>query len=165
MCSTHVSKLGGEGGGFPLNPKSRLFVGGTNLSPIRYYLLWEQASAQCNPHEFVQSHIGERRLPPDHTHYGTPFLRPSAYKARVGGVSPRYEIEQICEGGIDSSTHSQSEQYLIGERFVPPTKRRILGFKGKPPLSPFVGLCVTRRSALPQHAKPRSHSCSLHVQQ
>ena len=23
----------------------------------------------------------------DHTHYGTPFLRPSAYKVRVGGIS------------------------------------------------------------------------------
>ena len=51
----------------------------------------------------------------------TPFLRPSAYKARVGGLSLRYGIEQIREGGISSSTHSQSEQYLIGERFVPPT--------------------------------------------
>ena len=30
----------GEGGGFPLNPKRRLFVGGTNLSPIRYCSLW-----------------------------------------------------------------------------------------------------------------------------
>ena len=28
------------------------------------------------------------------THYGTPFLRPSAYKARVEGVSPRCGIEQ-----------------------------------------------------------------------
>ena len=55
------------------------------------------------------------------THYGTPFLRPSAYKARVEGVSSRYEIEQIREGGIGSLTHSQSEQHLIGERFVPPT--------------------------------------------
>ena len=34
-----------------------------------------------------------------HTHYGTPFLRPSAYKARVGGISPQYGIEQICAGG------------------------------------------------------------------
>ena len=57
----------------------------------------------------------------DHTHYGTPFLRPSAYKARVRGVSPRCGILQIREGGIGSSTHSQSEQYLIRERFVPPT--------------------------------------------
>ena len=31
-------------------------------------------------HEFAQSHIRERRLPP--------FLRPKAYKARVRGVSP-----------------------------------------------------------------------------
>ena len=56
-----------------------------------------------------------------HTHYSTPFLRPSAYKARVGGISPRCEIEQIRESGISSSAHSQSEQYLIGERFVHPT--------------------------------------------
>ena len=35
------------------------------------------------------------------------------------GISPRCGIEQIREGGIDSLAHSQSEQYLIGERFVP----------------------------------------------
>ena len=35
-------------------------------------------------------------------------------------VCPRCEIEQIREGGIGSSAHSQSKQYLIGERFVPP---------------------------------------------
>ena len=73
----------------------------------------------------------------DHTHYGTHFLKPSAYKARVGGVSPWCGIKQICEGGISSSAHSQSKQYLIGERFVPPTKIRLLGFKRKPPPSPF----------------------------
>ena len=28
-----------------------------------------------------------------HTHYGTPFLRPSAYKVRVRGVSSRCGIE------------------------------------------------------------------------
>ena len=39
----------------------------------------------------------------------------------MGGISPRYGIEQIYEGGIGSSTHSQSKQYLIKERFVPPT--------------------------------------------
>ena len=59
--------------------------------------------------------------------------------------------------------HFQSGQYLIREKFVPPTKRHLLGFKGKPPPSPFVGSCVTRRSALSQHAKPWSHSCSLHM--
>ena len=57
----------------------------------------------------------------DHTHYGILFLRQNAYKARVGGVSLQCGIEQIREGGIGSSAHSQSEQYLIGERFVPPT--------------------------------------------
>ena len=31
--------------------------------------------------------------------FGTPFLRPKAYKARVGGISPRCEIEQIHAGG------------------------------------------------------------------
>ena len=46
--------------------------------------------------------------------------------------------------------HFQRGQYLIGGRDEsPPTKRRLLGFKGKPPLSPSVGSCVTRRSALP----------------
>ena len=69
---------------------------------------------------------------------GKPFLRLNTYKARVGDVSPRCEIEQIHEGGISSSVHSQSEQYLIGERFVPPTKRSLLGFKGKP--TPSLGL-------------------------
>ena len=79
----------------------------------------------------------ERIFPQLGTSYGTSFLRLSTYKIRVGGVSPRCEIEQICEGGIGSSAHSQSKQYLILERFVPPTKMRILGFKGKPPPSPF----------------------------
>ena len=65
--------------------------------------------------------IGERFIPPTNTHYSTPFLRPSAYKARVGGVFLRCGIEQIREGGIGSLVHFQSEQYLIGERFVPPT--------------------------------------------
>ena len=37
------------------------------------------------------------------------------------GVSPRCGILQIREGGIGSSAHSQSEQYLIREIFVPPT--------------------------------------------
>ena len=32
--------------------------------------------------------------------------------------------------------HFRRGQYLIGDRFVPPTKRRLLGFKGKPPPSP-----------------------------
>ena len=47
-----------------------------------------------------------------------------AYKARVGSVSPRCGIEQIREGDISSSAYSQSELYLIRERFVPPIKRR-----------------------------------------
>ena len=60
--------------------------------------------------------------------------------------------------------HFQREQYLIGGwDESPPTKRCILGFKGKPPPFPFIGSCVTRKSALPQHAKPRSHSCSLYM--
>ena len=60
----------------------------------------------------------------DHTYYGIPFLRPSAYKARVGGVSPRYRIEQIYAGGSKAWLYpSQSGQYLIGEKFVPPTNR------------------------------------------
>ena len=56
-----------------------------------------------------------------YTHYGTTFLRPSAYKVRVGGVFLRCGIEQICAGrSKDRSCPSQSGQYLIGERFVPP---------------------------------------------
>ena len=70
---------------------------------------------------------------------GTLILRPKANKAWVGGVSPRYEIAQIRTGGKGRKTHpSQSEQYLIGGRDEsPPTKRRLLGFKEKPPPSPF----------------------------
>ena len=33
----------------------------------------------------------------DHTHNGTPSLRPSAYKSKVEGVSSRCGIEQIRE--------------------------------------------------------------------
>ena len=33
-----------------------------------------------------------------HTHDDTPSLRPNAYKLKVEGISPRYRIEQICEG-------------------------------------------------------------------
>ena len=55
------------------------------------------------------------------THYGTSFLRPSAHKTRIEGISPRYGIEQICESDIDSSAHSQSGQFFLGKRFVPPT--------------------------------------------
>ena len=57
-----------------------------------------------------------------HTHYGTPFHWPNAYKARVEDVSPCYRIEQIHVGGSKGRPYpSQSEQYLIRERFVPPT--------------------------------------------
>ena len=45
----------------------------------------------------------------DHTYYSTQFLRPSAYKARVGSISSRCGIEQIREAGIGSSAHSQSK--------------------------------------------------------
>ena len=71
-----------------------------------------------------------------HTHYGTPFLWPNAYKARVEDVSPCYRIEQIHVGGSKGRPYpSQSEQYLIGaETKFPPTKRRLLG---KPLSSPF----------------------------
>ena len=69
----------------------------------------------------IDEHMHKWSVSLVHTHYGTPFLRPSAYKARVGDISPRCGIEQIHEGGIGSLAHSQSEQYLIGERFVPPT--------------------------------------------
>ena len=33
-----------------------------------------------------------------HTHDDTPLLRLNAYKLKVGGISPRYRIEQIREG-------------------------------------------------------------------
>ena len=46
--------------------------------------------------------------------------------------------------------HFQRGQYQIGGwDESPPTKKRLLRFKGKPPPSPFVGSCVTRKSALP----------------
>ena len=37
---------------------------------------------------------------------------------------------------IKAQRHFQIGQYLIGERFGPPIKRRLLGFKGKHPPSP-----------------------------
>ena len=63
---------------------------------------------RCHPHEFAQSHIGERCLPP------------AVYKHELtsGGVYPLRVLAFLV--------HSQSEQYLIGEKFVPPTKRRYL---------------------------------------
>ena len=39
----------GEGGGFSLNPKMHLFMGWTNLSPIRYCSLWEWAEESIPP--------------------------------------------------------------------------------------------------------------------
>ena len=72
------------------------------------------------------------------------------YKVRVGGVSPRCGIEQICEGGIGSSAHSQSEQYLIRERFVPPTKRR---FWGQCSSKVLFALGEDRIDLLPQKAR------------
>ena len=75
-----------------------------------------------HPHGFAQFHIGIT------LHYGTPFHRPSVYKARVGGVSPQYGIKQICVGGSKGRPcQSQSGQYLIEERFVLPTKRSHYG--------------------------------------
>ena len=63
----------------------------------------------------------------DHTHYGTPFLRPKAYKARAGGVSPWCGIEQIRAGGTQvNPCPSQSEQYLIGSREESPPTVAIL---------------------------------------
>ena len=68
--------------------------------------------------------------PPNHlkmilwyTHYGTPFLKLKAYKARVGGVSFQCEIEQIHVGGTQvDPCPFQSKQYLIGGRDEsPPT--------------------------------------------
>ena len=41
----------------------------------------------------------------------------NAYKARVEGISPHCETEQIHEG----HTWTQSGQFLLGERFIPPT--------------------------------------------
>ena len=75
----------------------------------------------------------------DHTHYGTPFLRPKAYKARVRGISPRCEIEQIHAGGTKIDPYpSQSEQYLIGGRGEsPPT--RYMCIEWIPFLDCFVG--------------------------
>ena len=54
---------------------------------------------------------------------GTPFLRPKAYNARVGGVSPQCGIEKIHVGGTQVNPYpSQSEQYLIrGRDESPPT--------------------------------------------
>ena len=56
-----------------------------------------------------------------HRKYCPPFLKPSAYKVRVGGDSPLCGIEQIRAGRSKGRSYpSQSGQYLIGERFDPP---------------------------------------------
>ena len=60
---------------------------------------------------------------------GTPFLRLNACKAMVGAISPRCRIEQTREG----YTWTQSGQFLLGERFVSPTKRHF--FVGETNLS------------------------------
>ena len=49
----------------------------------------------------------------NHTHNGTPFLRPSAYKVRVGGISLWCGIEQIRAGGNKSwPCSSQSDSSI-----------------------------------------------------
>ena len=93
--------------------------------------------SRCHPLEFVQSHIGERHL----MNFFYNVSRISSHPCFISiwpkewctivcvrhcrrnswGVFPRCGIEQIREGGIDSSAHSQSKKYLIGKKFVPPT--------------------------------------------
>ena len=58
---------------------------------------------------------------------GTPLVRPSTYKSKVGGVSPRCEIVQICEGFHPKRTipskrkvrHSTKRCLLWEERIFP----------------------------------------------
>ena len=58
---------------------------------------------------------------------GTPFLRLNAYKARVGGVSPRYFFvgganlpqEGIVHFGFRCDPHGFAQSH-IGERRLPP---------------------------------------------
>ena len=66
-----------------------------------------------HPHEFIQSHVGERCFPPlPYKHCGTPFLRPIAHTAKVGGVSPRR--------GISSSPIPKANNKLLGkDSFLP----------------------------------------------
>ena len=105
----------------------------------RYCLLWVKTAQIC----YFEGHASTNAYATAvfetcsvYTHYGTPFLRPSAYKARVGGVSPWCGIEQIRTGGSKGRPClSQSRQYLIGERFLSPIKRRI--FVGGMNLSPI----------------------------
>ena len=53
-----------------------------------------------------------KKLVKKYSVWGTPFLRQSAYKIRVGGVSRRCGIEQIRVGGNKGRPcPSQSEQY------------------------------------------------------
>ena len=61
------------------------------------------------------------------THYGTPFLRPSAYKLRVGGVSPWCGIEQIRVGSIGLFGPFPKWTNLLRERFV----ENVIFFGGK----------------------------------
>ena len=51
---------------------------------------------------------------------GTPHLWAHAYKLRVGGVSPNVGLSKSVWVASASSAHSQSGQYLLRERFVPP---------------------------------------------
>ena len=116
---------------------------------------------RCHPHEFAQSHIGERRLPPAAYKHeltsgvlypsrvlaflvhsqseqyligekfvpltkrrclmGTPHLWADAYKLRWEASFPDVGLSKFVRVASASLAHSQSEQYLIGERFVPPT--------------------------------------------
>ena len=80
----------------------------------------------------------------------------------------RHEWEaSLLDVGLSKSLRTKAQcnfqrgQHLIGGRDEsPPTKRRLLGFKGKPPPSPFIGSCVTRRSALPQHEVAVFETCT-----
>ena len=50
-----------------------------------------------------------------HTHYGTPFLKPKAYKARVEASLPNVGLSKFMRVGRRSIlAHPKDKQYLIG---------------------------------------------------
>ena len=115
-----------------------IIVGGTNLFPIKYFSLWQWAEEADATRTNLFNPKSERDLPPaTYKHKLTSRVYPKRTIPDWGWVHPTCELMLISCGweaslpdvGFSkfvrvasvSSAHSQSEQYLIGERFVPPT--------------------------------------------
>ena len=50
---------------------------------------------------------------------GTPSLRPSAYKLKVGGIFPQCGIEQICEGFHPKQTIPSKGEIRLSQKKAP----------------------------------------------